>query len=56
MIKEDRTMREIHKIREKMHEVRKGMPNRKVVEKINDSVRLAEKKYGLKILTRHTRH
>lgn len=49
MYQEPEPMREIHKIREQMHEEMKGMTAKEKVAYIHKCAEEAEKKYGLKL-------
>lgn len=49
MYQEPEPMRQIHKIREQMHEEMKGMITKEKIAYIHKRAEAAEKKYGLKL-------
>lgn len=52
MYQEPEPMREIHKIREQMHEEMKGMTASEKIAYIHRCAEEAKKKYGIKLKTR----
>lgn len=48
MIKEPESMREIHEIMEKLHNLREGKSGEDILREIRDATELAGKKYGLR--------
>lgn len=49
MIKEPKSMREVHEIMERLHEQRKGKSKDEVFQDIRKTVEMAEKKHGLQL-------
>jgi len=52
MAKEEKTMAELHDIRERHYEKTKNMPTRKVLAEISKRAARIEKEYELKLKTR----
>jgi hypothetical protein len=49
MYEEPKAMREIHEIRERMHEEQKGLSDKEIIKKIREEAEEVKRKYGLKL-------